>query len=136
METENSIADETLLEKGHFTIDKIDESGIRFLEFNPPLNIDWSFYPNSMPGGRECFVDYDFGLTDRFRPYASIAMGWSYDDITMKTPISEVVKAFVKYELFHAFFHYQGDPNYSHLHWALSGHLKDRVKIIDNEDAV
>jgi len=37
----------------------------------------------------------------------------------------------IKYDLGHAFFHYEGDPNYTHYHWALAGWLKDRVEAVD-----
>ena len=33
------------------------------------------------------------------------------------------------FDLFHAFCHCSFDPNYTYLHWALYGNLKDRVTI-------
>jgi hypothetical protein len=34
----------------------------------------------------------------------------------------------VIFDIGHAFFHYKGDPNYTHYHWALYAWLKDRVE--------
>jgi hypothetical protein len=34
----------------------------------------------------------------------------------------------------HAFFHYNGDPNYGHTHWALRGWLESRVELVDLEE--
>ena len=68
-----------------------------------------------------------FGLTYEIKPYSSISGGWGYDGITMRTPLPDLAKSFVKYDLFHAFFHPHFDPNYEHLHWALSGWLHNRT---------
>jgi hypothetical protein len=43
----------------------------------------------------------------------------------------KTIMATIKFDLMHAFFHYQGDPNYTHLHWALYGNLEDRVELRD-----
>ena len=40
----------------------------------------------------------------------------------------------IKFDLMHAFFHCKCDPNYSLIHWALFGNLKDRAVIKDIED--
>lgn len=99
------------------------------LEFNLPLIVEWmAFIKDNVV---TVYVDYDFGMTDKFRPYESIKGGWCYNDINEKTPLDEIVKSFVQYDLFHAFCHTPLDPNYSHLHWALYGNLKDRVKVIE-----
>jgi hypothetical protein len=42
--------------------------------------------------------------------------------------ISDVI-----FDIGHAFFHYEGDPNYTHYHWALKAWLKDRVDITEND---
>lgn len=38
------------------------------------------------------------------------------------------ILADVIFDIGHAFFHYEGDPNYTHYHWALRAWLKDRVE--------
>ena len=123
--------EDTLIGEGDWVIDTITECDT--LVFTPPLKIEWTAYRNEHPLGptTTVYVDYDFGLTDKFKPYASITGGWHYNDITINTPLPEIVKAFVQYDLFHAFCHTSMDPNYSHLHWAIYGNLKDRVKIIE-----
>lgn len=126
--------EEKLLAKGSFSFSKIEEDGYRFIEFSTPLEVWWCLYQNPTTGHRTAYVDYDFGLSDTFCPYQSIIKGWRYDNITTETQPEEIIRAFVKYDLFHAFFHYNQDPNYTHLHWALYGNLKDRVKLIDGED--
>ena len=40
------------------------------------------------------------------------------------------------FDIGHAFFHYEGDPNYTHYHWGLRGWLKDRVKTNDFEQVL
>ena len=128
--------------EGQITFDKLDEGEYRQLTFNPPVVVKWSMYgtfdyENPLREYNEyvktVFVDYDFGLSDKFKPYSSIKCGWAYAGITEQTPIEEIVKAFVEYDLCHAFFHYEGDPNYSHLHWALRGWLENRATIKDKE---
>lgn len=43
-----------------------------------------------------------------------------------KKIISDII-----FDIGHAFFHYEGDPNYTHYHWALYAWLKDRVETKD-----
>lgn len=38
------------------------------------------------------------------------------------------ILADIIFDIGHAFFHYEGDPNYTHYHWALYAWLKDRVE--------
>lgn len=124
---------------GEFIFDTIDEGG-RKLKFNPSLKINWCAYKSCDRDGEiiTVYADYDFGMTDEFRPYESIYesifRGWGYNGITKETPLSEIVKSFVYYDLFHAFYHYDQDPNYSHLHWALWGCLQSRVTVIDADE--
>jgi len=132
MNNAQPIFQEHLVAEGKFTFAWLDEGGRR-LEFNPPLEVGWSAYNDNRNDLNMLmvYVDYDFGMTDKFRPYSSMFHGWHYNGTTNDTPLDEVVKSFVQYDLFHAFCHTPLDPNYSHLHWALSGWLKDRVKIVD-----
>ena len=125
--------DETRIDGGKFVFDIIDEGG-RKLKFSPPLVIDWCVYKQIDARGdiTTAYVNYDFGLTDKFKPYASISGGWGYKEITKDTPLSDIIRAFIEYDLFHAFYHYSGDPNYSHLHWALFGNLKEQTTMIED----
>lgn len=42
--------------------------------------------------------------------------------------VKERILSDVIFDIGHAFFHYEGDPNYTPYHWALVGWLKDRVE--------
>jgi len=129
------IFQEHLIAEGKFTFAWLNECGRR-LEFNPPLEVEWSAYNDSRNDLNMLmvYVDYDFGLTDKFSPYSSMFHGWHYNGTTNDTPLDEVVKSFIQYDLMHAFFHCSDDPNYTHLHWALYGNLKDQTTIIDPDD--
>ena len=135
--------EDILLKEGEFVFTTIDEDG-RSLQFDPPLKITWSCYRETKPmedgewsmKRTIVFVDYDFGMPDKFCPYDSIRNGWGYNGISLETPMEEIVKSFIKFDLFHAFCHYPLDPNYSHLHWALFGNLKEQTKVIDNDENV
>lgn len=40
---------------------------------------------------------------------------------------NKIIKDII-FDIGHAFFHYEGDPNYTYYHWALRSWLKDRVE--------
>ena len=42
--------------------------------------------------------------------------------------VIERILADVLFDIGHAFFHYEGDPNYTSYHWALTGWLRDRIQ--------
>jgi hypothetical protein len=41
--------------------------------------------------------------------------------------LKEKIYREVIFDLGHSFFHYEGDPNYTHYHWTLVGWLKHRI---------
>jgi hypothetical protein len=126
---------EKIIARGEFEFGVIAE-GNRKIDFgDKPLKIEWTAYKNEHPLGptTTVYVDYDNGMTDEFKPYSSIHSGWGYGGVTKDTPLEDIIKSFVKYDLFHAFFHISDDPNYSHLHWALYGNYKDRVDATEDE---
>ena len=43
------------------------------------------------------------------------------------------ILADVIFDIGHAFFHYEGDPNYTSYHWALTGWLRDRIQAEDSQ---
>lgn len=45
--------------------------------------------------------------------------------------LKDKILADVIFDVGHAFFHYEGDPNYSHYHWALKAWLRNRVQTTD-----
>jgi hypothetical protein len=74
---------------------------------------------------------YDFGMEDRVSIKRENNMLHNYSgDNPECDPIKTVIST-VKYDLQHAFNHYQGDPNYGKTHWSLYGNLKDRTVSYD-----
>jgi len=116
---------------GQFTLIKINE-GNKSIEFVEPLLIKWDSSYDESEKVTRVHIDFDFGMIYEIRPYCSISLGWLYDNINTDTSIEDIIKSFVKYDLFHSFFHCQFDPNYTIFHWSIRGWLKDRVELIDD----
>ncbi len=118
------------LETGGWTLLEIWE-GYTSITFNPPMRVDFSVWEE--PGAKIDYVTYDFGMDFKINLDAQRRSWWSYGLDWKKDPSNEeIINAIVRFDLFHAFTHYQGDPNYSHLHWALYGNLKDRCKVTEH----
>ena len=123
-----------LIETSGMTLVEISE-GWAALQFNPPLRVDWSIYRDSSHPAEEitiAYITFDFGLEYKINPIATKNSGWAYQGVTPQSTNEEVIKSIIRYDLFHAFTHYHGGPNYSHLHWALWGCLKDQVKVVEH----
>jgi len=75
---------------------------------------------------------YDFGMEDRIAVTKDKNCLYDYAGGNAECDPIKTVFSSIKFDLMHAFFHYQGDPNYSHLHWALYGNLKERVTADDS----
>ena len=99
------------------------------LEFNPPLVVYYTIEKNGL-GVLRAFITYDFGMDDEI-PVSSehnfLCRG--YQNLTKNSDPVDILRKTIEFDLFHAFTHYEGDPNYTHRHWALKGWLKDRVTI-------
>ena len=127
---------EKFIEEGCFELSKIEEEG-RFLEFSPPLEINYDVYSLEKDDGEKCtvaYIQYDFGMEDEMR--IDNEGNWlchGYNGLNVLSTNEERVRKNVEFDLFHAFFHYTGDPNYSKIHWALVGWLKNRTNVIENE---
>ncbi len=129
---------EELIERGGRTLLQLRE-GLLTLTFDPPLRVDWSvFRDSSHPAGdiTTAYVTFDFGMTYEILPIFTKNNGWGYNGVNKDSTIEEVIVSVIRYDLFHAFTHYQGDPNYTHLHWALYGNLKDNVTIHEDSDLI
>jgi len=130
------IMKEKLIAKGtltlEFAIESEDSYDSRRLEFNPPLTVEWSVYEEE-GNGKVAHVYYDFGLHDTFsvEPDKNCLL-LGYYGLRAVSPVQEMVEKNVIFDLFHAFTHCDMDPNYTHLHWALYGNLKDKTKVIEN----
>ena len=117
------------LEEGRRTLLQISE-GWAYLVFDPPLRVEWSIWKEK--DASIAYVDYDFGLEFKINLDAQRKSAWGYNGVNKESTNEEIVTSIIRFDLFHAFTHYQGDPNYSHLHWALYGNLKDRCKVIEH----
>lgn len=117
-----------------FAVEQEDLYDYSRLEFDPPLEIKWSVYEDEK--GKMAYVDYDFGMTDRFSiDTDKNFLTWGYGGLTQEKLTPEnIVERTVIFDLFHAFTHCDMDPNYGHLHWALYGNLKHKTKVIENYD--
>lgn len=93
----------------------------RELIFDPPITIE-IFEIDEKEGC--AYAEWDFGMNDDIYFKAP----WTNHISTAK---EKIVKA-VEFNLFHAFFHYEQDPNYTFYHWALAGNLKERTKKVEN----
>jgi hypothetical protein len=99
---------------------EIDEGGSKLI-FNPPLEVKYWILSEK---DKSADIWFDFGLQIDLR----------YDNyITSEyKTVVEKIKKMIEFELFHAFMHYNGDPNYTVIHWALFGNLFYRVKCIED----
>lgn len=98
--------------------------------FDPPINIT-CYYPYDDGEGIYGVVEYDFGM----EVYISLEpkknfLIWGYRGLSEKSSHLDILRLTAQFDLEHAFFHPEEDPNYSHLHWALKGWLKDRATIL------
>jgi hypothetical protein len=51
----------------------------------------------------------------------------------LETTEEKVIRA-CQYDLAHAFFHYEGDPNYTHYHWALRAIYNPKIEATEIEE--
>jgi hypothetical protein len=93
----------TFQELGHFTCKE-------------PIYLD-VYYVNRKT--KTVYFTWDFGMD------SSICLN-SFTCKHLKG-LKEKIYREVIFDLGHAFFHYEGDPNYTHYHWALAGWLNHRL---------
>ena len=104
---------------------RIYEDG-EWIEFKSPLVLECHYIGDKDHGHKVAAFTFDFGMehiTSLTKEHNFILR--QYEN---KSDIEKIVIDVV-FDLFHAFFHTQYDPNYTDYHWALYGNLKDRVKI-------
>jgi hypothetical protein len=73
------------------------------------------------------YFTWDFGMEGTVQLDNFILKGKAVKGIKTKI-LSDII-----FDIGHAFFHYEGDPNYTHYHWALAGWLNPRVTATDSE---
>ncbi len=89
------------------------------IHFNKPLVVEYFYVPKT----EILYYTWDFGMEE------SINSNSLFLGIYKMEKIEDKVRAICCYDLSHAFFHYDGDSNYSEKHWALRGWYRDKVKL-------
>jgi hypothetical protein len=94
--------------------------GYGYVKFKTPLKISVSINEED----RMAHYTYDFGMDDKVStdPQSNF-----YGTSKVTDPV-EIVFNTVKFDIEHALFHYDGDPNFNHTHWALRAILEDRIE--------
>jgi hypothetical protein len=100
---------------------KIYEGDGRSIEFQEPVWVDVYHIDRKE---KVVYFEWSFGMDDKIALDCFIVR----DVERLKDKIIKMCE----FHLFHAFFHYDGDPNYMHRHWALYGNLKDIVICEEN----
>lgn len=95
--------------------------------FDPPLCI--KVFSGCEDEDDYVLVEYDFGMSVHFPICKKNNFCMSEGDL-----LEDIVRKTAVFDLFHAFFHTDIDPNYMPYHWALYGNLKERVTLSEDED--
>lgn len=107
------------------TLPETMREGYHWIKFKKPLKIKCHYIGTKDYGYKIAAFHFDFGM-DHITPLEK-----EHNFILMDSDnLSDEEKIIfdVEFDLFHAFFHCEEDPNYSDYHWALYGNLKDRVE--------
>ena len=104
---------------------------IGHLIFTKPLKIEVFLDGPEEDTGRALAV-YDFGMEQDIPTKKENNFLYNYGGPNEAAEPIKTVFSSIKFDLMHAFFHYTGDPNYGAIHWALTGHLTDRVTADDS----
>jgi hypothetical protein len=108
-------------------------SGYGVLEcVSDPISIDVFIDPEN----KIAHCSYDFGMTVKIPIEKEKNYHYNYTGDNPESDPFKTAFSSIKFDLMHAFNHYNGDPNYTEVHWALFGNLKDRVKAYFPEDEV
>lgn len=90
------------------------------IEFETPVFITIIYHDID---NKKIHFEWDFGMADE------ICYDTSWLSLNQKNiSESEIIKRVCEYDISHAFFHPEADPNYQKHHWALKGWLINRVK--------
>jgi len=113
-------------EKGTIVITEIKYCG-EIITFPQELKIEYAKYANTN------FIDifYDFGMHIK-EPYTPESNWFLKNGLIKKLSTKEIVENMVTFDIEHAFCHPNIDPNYTEIHWAIRGWLKDRVIIFED----
>ena len=92
--------------------------GYGYVRFKSPLKIGVSIYEKDQIG----HYYYDFGMEDK----VSVDQRRNFFGKPTDDPFQIVLNT-IKFDIEHALFHTDIDPNFSHTHWALRAILADRI---------
>lgn len=76
-------------------------------------------------------ITYDFGMEQRISTKVENNFLHNYTGDNPEGSPIKTIFATIKFDLMHAFFHFNQDPNYDAIHWALVGHLSERALAIE-----
>ena len=96
-----------------------------------PLKVE-VFFSDKDDEDQSALVVYDFGMENRIPTKKENNWLYNYGGPNESVEPIKTVFSSIKFDLMHAFFHYSGDPNYGHSHWALVGHLGNRALADDS----
>lgn len=102
------------------------QEGYHWIKFKKPLKLKCHYIGTKDYGYKIAAFSFDFGM-DHITPLEKEHNFILMDSDNLSD--EEKIVFDVKFDLFHAFFHCEEDPNYSDYHWALYGNLKDRVEL-------
>lgn len=92
---------------------------IGLVTFKEPIYIDVYYVDRK---AKVAYYTWDFGMDG--------AVNLNNFNVKNIKGLKNKIAADVYFDIGHAFFHYEGDPNYTHYHWALYAWLKDRLDIV------
>lgn len=124
---------ETLISEGIIKFKELKE-GNTTIKFDTDISVNWYLYniftSDSEKNKLIAYIDYDFGMPDSFSlDYENNMLLWGYDGLTKESSVEDKIKSNIKFDIFHALCHYEGDPNYAHKHWALCLAYENKCKI-------
>lgn len=121
--------DETFGNKPYTSFDIIIKElhGYGSVFFNPPLVVCGAIEKDN----DIVHYYYDFGMEDEVTVKPGRNFLYNYAGNNEEHDPIKTVFASIKYDLLHAFNHYDGDPNFAHRHWALRECLRDKATAFD-----
>lgn len=93
------------------------------ITFNKPIYVTLEYVDRK---SKTAFYYWDFGME---REISLKREEWVLGQI--KGIKNKIIRD-CEFDLSHAFFHYEGDPNFTPYHWALRGWFRDRVTLDEN----
>lgn len=90
-----------------------------FLVFKEPIYVNIDYVDRRK---RVIYCSWDFGMTFQ------VHMDSLFLDVNKIKKIKRKVLRVAEFDLIHAFFYHNEDPNYEYYHWALYGNLRNRIK--------